>query len=574
MNPEIAKAIAAIRAQGGDDADVEAYLRSVGAQEVDPATAAIQDMNKQAELSARASEREAKNAEEKKLTGADRLGANLQRFTDMATFGVSGLLDDLVSPGSFAANRQARRMAQEGLPTMDRVASSLTGAVANPVGAVIRVPAGAGLLSRMGRTSADAALQGGAQGAVENLDDLSAEGLKRAGQGGLLGAAGGALGVQAARGLMSVARGANTVRRVVQAKPLDITRWEMEDAMKGADDFFYGITKEEAAKIGSTPALREALEMPIVRDFVALERARPRNANATDAELFLAAYRRMSEVEGQKIGVLEGSAIDRAKSRADMEDIADMKVPMREATERSGQVVVPGRAMSAPAPTTAQSPPLSLRDALDAFRARGAEAFARKEGTVMQQTAREGLLRHDRENIVSPSLRGAPQPMRSVVRESETIDLPGAMPTFNLANATHAGYRGQMEAFEDVADGVQRIMRKSAQKGQKIKLESPEALRRAILDMTPAEAEAAIDGVLGRARESWKLSSNMLTGFGIPGAAVRTAIMPAQVNPYLRLLAKQAGRKPRLFDNPVVMERGLGALARTTGSASGGLLDR
>jgi len=484
MNPEIAKAIAAIRAQGGDDADVEAYLRSVGAQEVDPATAAIQDMNKKAELSARASEREAKSAEEKKLTGADRLGANLQRATDMATFGVSGLLDDLLSPGSFAANRQARRMAQEGLPTMDRVVSTLTGAVANPVGAVIRTPATAGLLGRMGRTSADAALQGGAQGAVENLDELSAEGLKRAGQGGLMGAAGGAAGVQALRGTMALARGANTMRRVAQAKPIDVRLAEMRDAMEGADNLLFGQAKQEAQAIGTTPEIRKVLASQTVQPYAQRVRNSEQFAGASDAEVFLEAYKGMSAAERAKLSQMANTA--------------------------------------------------------DLIHSAQLEA-----GAVQSAKAR----------------------MRTAVEND--------IPAFGPANAAHRANREQMTAFTDVADAVQRIVRKSAQKGEeKITYESPEALRRGIAKMTPAQAEVALEGLLGRTREVWKLSANPLMGFGVPGAAIRTAMAPAQLNPYIRLLEKQAGRKPRLFDNPVVMERGLGALARTTGSASGGLLDR
>ena len=443
------------------------------------ANAAITDMNALSERSARASEREAKSAEERKLTGGQRLGAATQNALGMASFGIGNLAGDAIDAAftdrTFAANRQARRMTNEASPTIDRVASTLIGAVGNPVGAIVKAPVTAGLLGRVGKTSLDAAIQGGATGAIEGIEDTSLEGFKQAGERGLMGAAGAVGGTAAVRGLASVARGANTLRRVAQAKPIDVYGAEMDDAMKAADDMFFGVLRNEAKAVGTSPEIEAVLQTKTVKPFADMVRASEKHENAPGATVLLEAYKRMSEAQRRSLRSQEGTAELLAKIQSQAEDIGLAKGRMRTAAEP-------------------------------------------------------------------------------------------VMPTVNIANQVHSAYRRDKEAFVDVADAVSRIMRKTTQKGEnKIKFESPEALRRGILEMSPSEAEAAIAGLLGRGREAMRLSANPLTGFGIPGAAIRTALLPSQVNPYLRLLEKQAGRQPRLFDNPVVMERGLGALSRTTG---------
>ena len=551
MNPD--EAIKAIRAQGGTDADVEAYLRSIGAEEVKAAPAeptTVDNLRKAAGFA----------------------GA----FSDAATFGLGGLVADAGMAArtgmgvnfreKFAQNRADRRANQSRLSGTERLATTLAGAIANPVGAVVRAPQGAGLLMRGLAAGTDAALQGGVTAGAEGLDELTPEGVRAALESAGSGAFGSVVGAGLLRGGMSLAHGAQTLGRVARAPTIDVRGAQMDDARRAADEMFFGIAREEAKQIGTTPALRAILEHPTVRPFAEAQRKRPINAGASDAEIFLNAYRRMSEVERRNLNSQEGAAELLAKIRDETEDIAFVKPMMKDATATRGTVVVPGRAIETPPLSTAQSPAPSVRDAIEAHRTRLGKTVTRREGTVMQQQAREALERQDMEKVAAPPLRGAPQPMRAVVRESETIDIPEGMPTFPIANAVHAAHRRDKEAFVNVADAVSRIMRKASQKGEeKIQFESPEALRRGILDMTPSEAEAAIDGLLGRGREAFRLSANPLTGFGIPGAAIRTALLPSQVNPYLRLLEKQAGRQPRLFDNPVVTERALGTTARTVG---------
>lgn len=486
MNPDIEKAIAAIRSQGGTDADVEAYVRSLGAKEVSPADSAITDLNAASERSARASAREAQSAEERKLTGPQRVGAAAQNALGMASWGVSNLagdaIDAMFSDRTFAANRQARRMTNEATPTPERVAAMVGGALLNPVGAVVKAPATAGFLARTGAVAADAALQGGGTAAVEAFDEASPAGLLRAGRAGLAGATNAVAGTAGFRTGVSLARGANTLRRATRAEPLDVRRWQMQDAMRATDDANFGRVRGEATG-PTTQEVSRVLNTQTVAPFAKVVRESEEFAGANDNIILLEAYKRMSEAQRKSLRAQEGTA----------ELLAGIAQKGRDIGLAKGRML----------------------DAAD------------------------------------PSI-----------------------PSLRPANAAHAEARASIEAFEDVSSSVQRIMRKASQKDEKILLDSPEALRRAIAEMTPAQAEAAIDATLGRARESWKLSSNMLTGFGVPGAVVRTAIMPHQINPYLRLLEKQAGRKPSVFDNPVIMGRGLGAFSRTAGGMTGLLAPR
>lgn len=438
-------------------------------------SAALQDMNTLSDRLAKEAERDKKSAEEKKQTGLSRLGTNLQTATDMATFGLSGLADDalstLLGDRSFAANRQARRMAREGLPTPDRVVSTVGGALLNPVGAIVKAPVGAGLMARGLAFGSDAALQGGVTGAVQNLEDVSPEGLQEAGRAGLL-SAGTAVPMAAGmRGVVAGVRGANTLRNVVRSQPLDKVRHEMQDELAAMDAANFGRVRGEA--VGpATKEVSDVLNTQTIAPFAQMVRNSEEFAGANENVILLEAYKRMSEAQRKSSKAQEGTAELLAGIAQKGRDIGLAK----------------GRMLAAADPSI-------------------------------------------------PSLRPA--------------------------NAAHATMRGEIEAFENTADAIQRIINKRAQKGEKILFDSPEALRRGIAQMTPQEAKTAYQAVLGRTREVMKLSANPLTGFGVPGAVIRTTIAPHQINPYLRLLEKQAGVKPSFFDNPVTAGRAglLGARA-------------
>lgn len=449
------------------------------------ANASIADVNALSARLARASEREQKSAEERRLGRVDRVGAALQTATDMMTGGLSGLADDAMSalaaraplvPGSFAeqfrVRRQARTMGRQSLSTPARVASTVGGLMLNPMGTILKVPAaGASALVRGSTFAAENALQGGVTGAIENLEDVSPEGLRQAGEAGLMSAAVAVPAAAGMRGVLAGVRGATTLRDVIKAKPLDVVRNRMQDDLAAMDAVNFGRVRGEA--VG--PATREVsdvLNTQTIAPFAQMVRNSEEFAGANDNVILLEAYKRMSEAQRKSARAQEGTAELLAGIAQKGRDIGIAKGRMLQAADPS-------------------------------------------------------------------------------------------IPSLRPANAAHATARGEIEVFENTADAIQRIINKRAQRGEKILFDSPEALRRGIAQMTPNEAKVAYQAVLGRTREVMKLSANPLTGFGVPGAVIRTTIAPSQINPYLRLLEKQAGVKPSFFNNPVTADRAglLGARA-------------
>lgn len=482
---EIAKAIAAIRAQGGDEAAVQRYLASIGATEVkqDPATAALQDVNAASHRERTARVRAAQNAADRALGPMDQLGALANSFTDAATFGGAGLLTDMADAAltgrTFSANRQARKMARESLTGGERVGATLAGALANPVGTLVKAPAGAGLLGRTRAGLLDAAAQGGLTGAVENLNSADREGIATAVRGGLLGASTGAATAGVVGGAQGLASGANTLRRVARATNPDVRAFELRDAIAKADAALYGAAGREARNVGTTQEIRSVLASQTVKPFADMVRRSESHGMATDAETLLETYKLMSAAQRKAAKSIEGTP----------EFLADLELRNRDIGVAKGRML----------------------DAADA-----------------------------------PS-----------------GNLPPPMPSMRPAVQAHAKAEGEYAAFRDTYDAVRRVLGDKAVAGKKLTLDSPEALRRAIRDMTPEEASLALEATLGATRGTARLSSNPITLFGVIPAAFRMAHAPSQVNPFIALLEKQAGKQPSLFSNPVVSERVRGTAVRT-----------
>lgn len=182
---EIEKAIAAIRAQGGTEAEVQRYLASIGAQEVTP------DGPSERERAARARARQAQNEEERKALNT--ASTSFVNLLDAGTFGLAGLATDALSPGSFRANRDARRTIYESIPAGERAALGLAGGLANPMNRVPFLGTGATTTARtIGRGAVTGATMGAAQGVGENVgttDGATRPALEMAAGGLLLGGA-------------------------------------------------------------------------------------------------------------------------------------------------------------------------------------------------------------------------------------------------------------------------------------------------------------------------------------------------------------------------------------------------
>jgi hypothetical protein len=111
------------------------------------------------------------------------------------------------------------------------------------------------------------------------------------------------------------------------------------------------------------------------------------------------------------------------------------------------------------------------------------------------------------------------------------------MPSFRGAVGTHAELAGQRRAFQAAADATSRIVKGSSVAGKKLSANSPEAFKESILKMKPAEAQAALDGVFGRLKNSGVLEINPLKAFGAP----KQALGVSKMGPYIDALEKQAG---------------------------------
>jgi hypothetical protein len=132
------------------------------------------------------------------------------------------------------------------------------------------------------------------------------------------------------------------------------------------------------------------------------------------------------------------------------------------------------------------------------------------------------------------------------------------MPSFRPAVQGHAEHAGQMEAFRAGADAAVAITKGSSGAGKRIEKTSAEAFMKSILEMSPAQAKAAKEGLLGRLKEKTGLlgatTVNPLTMFGMPNSARNLQ----RIAPFLEALDKQAGAEmPGLFRSAPIGATGL-----------------
>lgn len=123
--------------------------------------------------------------------------------------------------------------------------------------------------------------------------------------------------------------------------------------------------------------------------------------------------------------------------------------------------------------------------------------------------------------------------------KGELLDAADAvMPSFRKAVQSHAKARGGIEAVKLGRKGAQGSIGKTYG-GAHPETQSPEALRERILKLPPEEQQAAIEGALGRLRETIGIQPNAVS----LGGAMTTAIRPARVAPFLRSLNDPGQRR-------------------------------
>lgn len=112
------------------------------------------------------------------------------------------------------------------------------------------------------------------------------------------------------------------------------------------------------------------------------------------------------------------------------------------------------------------------------------------------------------------------------------------MPTFRKAVYEHADASKATEAFRAGADATKRIAGSGNGAAKNLERKSPEAFMESIESMSPEEAKAALQGILGRLKEV-NVSMNPLSMFRIP----RKARTFKEMLPYIEALDKKAGNK-------------------------------
>ncbi len=470
------EAIKAIRAQGGTDNDVEAYLRSVGAVEVKAGPP-------QRVLDARAKARQATNeAERTNRSKLDDIGAIAQTFSDASTFGVGGIVDDALAsmepterfgnsglpllrrkPGAFTAARDARKASRESLSGYDRTLATVGGAVANPVGTVFRgARAGAGIIKTGLLGAREGAVQGALTGFGENVG--TTEGAKDA---TLSGAVYGGLFGGAIPASFRLGEKAKHIAKIFNAPTLGKVSDDLYGTMNVVDDVLYGEVRKEAGRTGTSPAIKETLESQTIKPFADLIRRKEATSGLNDAETLIEAYKQMSRAQRKTGKPMEASVEHMAEKELDIASISKAKGRMLDAAERIDEVDIPGEV------------PMSL---------------------------------------LHPA--GAPG-LRTAVRE-------------------HAEQASRINSFEEMADAIEGVLYDKSVKGSKLQLKSPEALAKRIKQMSPEQAEVALKAVYGRSRETIRLAPNPLSGYGVRPAIYHAVRAPGQIAPFVRLLEEQA----------------------------------
>lgn len=348
----------------------------------------------------------------------ERIGAGAQTFTDAASFGGVGLLDDAVTAALSRSTLQEKRderkaskvlFAEEhpktalGLQIAGTFATPIPGAGALRAG-VGAVRAGQGLAAGgraigagtrlsgtflkasapgtggfriAGRAGAEGALQGALTGVGQNIGTSEDPmGLQHGTMGATIGGVGGA----ALTGLLRGGQGLGAGYKAFRAQNLGQSALARKDLMGDTDAINYAkAVAEGKAAGGSTRAVREALDSKTIKFYTKQLRGSETFQNADDATLAREAYKLMSEEQGTLISTIGMTAKDRAKAKIRNGDIQLAKERLLRAVEQGEELVVPGRTR------VTGPPPPTTREAIERLHAARAEA-ARREGVNVDRS--------------------------------------------------------------------------------------------------------------------------------------------------------------------------------------------
>lgn len=418
--------------------------------------------------------------------------------------------------------------ARDNLPMSAKIITGIAGAA--PLAAVL--PGGPVM---------SGALYGGAEQA------LSADPNRGLGERALRTAGGAAAGAV----LGKAAEGITTAGRALLSSKTSTNLLAKEVARAKSAKQLYGAAMQEGQGKAATQAVQKYVQEPDVAEIVTeLQQTTHKGVAAESPEMLDAIYKTLSDRAATIKKGLESVSPNRVNIGGfRKEHVENLRKGLLDAmSEKGTQTTV----TDVPAITTAQSPMKSLRESLDAFRGRSAEAARRATGgaqpntnpfsshasgeTFAQRQAREMLERGGAESVVSPSLRGAPGPKTI----TETVDIPAVMPSYKTAVADFAARSREMEAVRKGSDALRAKLSGGIPSGKNMTRTTPEAFAQ-WAEKNAGDVPAATEGILGTTRMA-------LTGN--PTGAGRRALAAAP-----SLLRNGGNRQQQLID--IILKAGL-----------------
>lgn len=288
----------------------------------------------------------------------------------------------------------------------------------------------------------------------------------------------------------------------------------------------YGAAIDAGQGKEPTPAVQEFLQEPDIAGIVErLQQTRPfQGVEAHDPRMLDEIYKTLSDhVKSLGKGLAAVDPRNANSARVAMSDARQAQARLLAAVEQPGTKTV---TTTAPPITTAQSPHPDLRSAIGNFWDRLGIVHARKEGTVAQQMARQALERHGAENVVSPSLSGAPPGERVI---EETVEIPAMMPGYRAAVDDFAEHGQGVRGVEKGYDALRTRLAKALPKASNLTRTTPEALNEWAAAASDAARDAAGEGILGAAKDATGLGLRTgLKAMSKAPSVMRDAQVPAQ----------------------------------------------
>lgn len=421
----------------------------------------------------------------------------------------------------------------------------------------------ASAVPRFGKTAA-LALTGAASGAAYNPDDPAAGAVA----GGVGAAATGAL-LRGAAATYNKGRDLATKASRIKKAPTPGAAVVAENkATTTANKENYGQAAEEGQQAGgSSPALQTALEHKAVAPFVEMVRDAA-GESIDDATTARKVYKLMSRESRGLKDYMVRNGYDAAKDLR-IEALSKGMKQLKDATAAASQkpavtMDVAPEVFEAEAKVTpgreSMAGPVSDKNLSQYTGAPNPNAPG--DVTRVKPRALEGpggpqFQMRAQPDKVTPGVRIETPGMR--VQTAPAEDVPPVMPSFPKAVAERARMAQNREAFNTAKDATGRVMRDTRVAAKRLDTKSPEAFMEQILGMTPEQAQHALTGTLGAAKQE--------VGFKVPhrvpvvGAITKNVTRLNRISPYIDALDRQAGNAVRtpLSVDEILNYIGLGA---------------